>query len=316
MKMYETLDEAWLETVLQLLERSSVKCRNGRMREICGFSFKLMNVNNNVLLNKRRVISPTYASAELLWYLSRANNIGMLKAYAPQYSQFAEPDGTAFGAYGWRIAQNISDDAGRRDQLELAREMLENPLTNSRQVVISLWRPDDLITAAATASRDIPCTLTWQFLRRANELHMVVSMRSNDVWLGMPYDVYTFTSIQRLIASHLKLNAATYTHHVGSMHLYDSNVVAAEQSLMSLGMIRDMPLPCDGDMSERGKALNAEESFRSGRYAFNSDEMKPGIIRDSVACCLAHYVPDVPAHISSAPLLRALIQWKEQRKPC
>jgi thymidylate synthase len=56
-------------------------------------------------------------------------------------------------------------------------------------------------------------------------------MRSNDVWLGLPYDVFAFTTIQRLIAEQLKLDLGTYYHQAGSEHLYNRN---REQALKAI----------------------------------------------------------------------------------
>jgi thymidylate synthase len=46
-------------------------------------------------------------------------------------------------------------------------------------------------------------------------------MRSNDVVVGMTHDVFCFTMIQELVARSLGLPLGTYTHIVGSLHIYD-----------------------------------------------------------------------------------------------
>ena len=45
-------------------------------------------------------------------------------------------------------------------------------------------------------------------------------MRSNDVWFGLPYDIVYFTFLQKYIAYRLGVRYGTYTHFVGSMHMY------------------------------------------------------------------------------------------------
>ena len=49
-------------------------------------------------------------------------------------------------------------------------------------------------------------------------------MRSNDAWLGFPYDVFTFTTIQKILANCLGLRAGRYVHLVGSFHIYVSDL--------------------------------------------------------------------------------------------
>ena len=50
-------------------------------------------------------------------------------------------------------------------------------------------------------------------------------MRSNDVWMGFPYDVFQFTCMQILMSMELGVEIGTYTHIAGSLHLYERNVI-------------------------------------------------------------------------------------------
>ena len=180
----------------------------------------------NFVLNARRALSPFYAMSELLWYVNREQSVERLVEYAPQYKNFAEADGNAYGAYGHRIGHNVPG----RDQLDLVVHTLRSQ-PSSRQCVVSLWRPDDLVHAYTLDKKDLPCTLTWQFILRSNGLHMIANMRSNDAWLGLPYDAYVNTCFMGMIAQELGVPMLTYTHQAGSMHLYDKNLEAAEESL-------------------------------------------------------------------------------------
>ena len=53
-------------------------------------------------------------------------------------------------------------------------------------------------------------------------------MRSNDVWLGAAYDFFQFTRVQLAIASILGIEPGEYTHHVGSLHIYEQHYELAE----------------------------------------------------------------------------------------
>jgi thymidylate synthase len=121
--------------------------------------------------------------------------------------------------------------------------------------VINIWRENP------RPGRDIPCTLSLQFLVRAGEIHAVVSMRSSDAWLGWPFDVFSFSMVTcwvallireriehydhgRLIArqnwpdaerqklSELKLGALTL--NAGSQHLYERDFAKAEAALATV----------------------------------------------------------------------------------
>jgi thymidylate synthase len=96
---------------------------------------------------------------------------------------------------------------------------------DSRQAVVSIWDP--LYDMQDT--RDLPCTLNFNFRIRNDKLNMSTTMRSNDVWLGAAYDVFMFTQLQCTVANALGVEVGTYTHHAYSFHIYERNVEAMEQ---------------------------------------------------------------------------------------
>jgi thymidylate synthase len=49
-------------------------------------------------------------------------------------------------------------------------------------------------------------------------------MRSNDVFLGLPYDVFNFTMLQELMAVELGIELGSYIHFAASLHLYETDV--------------------------------------------------------------------------------------------
>lgn len=226
--------------------------RDGAVKEILGAAFILDGPN--FLFNPVRKLSPVYAAAELLWYLSGTNSIDMIKYYAPQYERFSN-DGVAYGAYGWRWLQ---DTAWKFEILKVVGEGKVNlpqnyrdgqymsPLSqlqaavwllaqkpDSRQAIVSMWNGGDLAHALAGDKNDLPCTLHLQFIRR-EKLHMFVSMRSQDIWMGLPYDVWCFSNIQRLVAEALRLEIGLYHHNVGSLHLYERNYEKASKCLVNV----------------------------------------------------------------------------------
>jgi thymidylate synthase len=99
----------------------------------------------------------------------------------------------------------------------------------TRQAVISIWRP------CPRPSKDIPCTLSLQFLLRDN-IHMdcVASMRSSDSYLGIPYDIFTFSMISWYIALMIYFESDHVVHprhlHIvaGSQHLYERDLGKVE----------------------------------------------------------------------------------------
>ena len=70
-------------------------------------------------------------------------------------------------------------------------------------------------------TKDLNCTVCLQLFIRDCKLYMTTYMRSNDLWMGFPYDVFQFTCLQILMAMKLHVGIGTYTHVAGSLHLYE-----------------------------------------------------------------------------------------------
>lgn len=278
-RTYFSVDEMWMDTLHDLKSRGkSVPSRDGDSVELLGYHAALMNPAQNFVLHPERKLDPTYAAAELLWYLSGTNKIDMIKAYAPQYERFAN-DGVAHGAYGHRWYY----DPGMRDarqeaylnapkshsQIGTVVELLKAK-PNTRQAIVSMWNGGDLLHATWGKKNDLPCTLNFQFLLRDN-LTMITTMRSNDVWLGLPYDVWAFTCIQRLIADKLQVKCGPYIHNVGSMHYYKRDEEKIDR-VLKYGSVHYSDQPTTHNWRQQGWdagfsleiALDTERHARTG----------------------------------------------------
>ncbi len=215
------MDKMWVGALVNLdADGVALHSRNGMSSEVLGFTSRLLNVNQNFLFNETRKLSPYYACAELLWYLTMDDDTTFLQKFAPGYAKYCEDGIHAFGAYGYRWEHNGGPLA--KDQITLALETLRRH-PESRQVVVTMWDGTDLEHAMVLDKKDLPCTLVHQFLLREGYLHMVTTMRSNDVWLGMPYDVFCNTQLQKLMTDILGVLPGSYVHNVGSMHYYEHN---------------------------------------------------------------------------------------------
>jgi Thymidylate synthase len=122
-----------------------------------------------------------------------------------RFSQFADR-GRLRGAYGPRAHRQLK---------RVIRLLSEEP--GSRQAVVTIWNGAEL----SESSRDMPCTLSFQFVIRDGRLLMRTSMRSNDAFLGFPIDIEMFSALQKTVAVALGIPAGAYSHSVGSFHLYE-----------------------------------------------------------------------------------------------
>lgn len=325
---YTNLNELWYAALMQIInEGKELDSRNGMSKEILGFQAILNNPLNNILIGYPiRKFSLPYACAEVLWYLSMSGDIRpMLEKYAPSYGKYCE-NGIAYGAYGKRWKENpgfvLEDNnffhPNGSNQLEMLIKLLkEKP--NTRQAILSMWDSGDLVHAYLGDHGDLPCTLSLKFYVRNDHLHCIGDMRSNDAWLGLPYDVFCFTTIQRIVAQECGFKLGKYIHQAGSQHIYDRNYEKVETILGSYESAYPMTEP-DGNHIDKDQdldmkinlALDMEESLRTDRH-MNNDVIdlfwqQDSVFLDLVTGCYTRWYDLSPADFNSS----LFHEWQKQ----
>ena len=171
-----------------------------------------------IMNNKIRNMPFRYAVGELLWYLSGNNNLAEIQKYSSAWDRMSDDGKTVNSNYGYCIQNKYGFN-----QWEYIKEMLvKNP--SSRQAVIHIKNADN------KPSKDVNCTVSCQFFIRDNKLYMTTYMRSNDIWMGFPYDVFQFTAMQILLSMQLGVELGTYTHIAGSLHMYKRDYMVAKEN--------------------------------------------------------------------------------------
>jgi len=241
------INEAWAFTVGEILSRGHFRpgktgSADDESRELFGHAFTISRASRCVMSIPHRKFDPAYAFAELLWYMNGDRSTEFIKRFAPRYASFEDELGYAVGHYGYRWRHNPSYEKLNPiyDQLDAAIVLLKRDGW-TRQAVVTMFDADDVVGEAKAAvddgrrSKDVPCTLSLQFIvdYGSRELQCMTSMRSNDAWLGTPYDVFCFSVLQSSVAASLGLVAGRYSHHVGSMHVYGRNYDAVRDCCSS-----------------------------------------------------------------------------------
>jgi hypothetical protein len=168
------------------------------------------NVYDAMPMGVGRGVVPGIGAVEACQLIAGKSVPQTVIAVGPQFTNYAENNGQFHGAYGLRTNGQYA---------HVVDKIKNDP--DTRQAVVTIWNPE---FDNMPQKRDYPCTVLHQFRVRDNKLNMSVYMRSNDVWLGAAYDFFQFTRVQLAICSILGIEPGMYAHHVGSLHIYESNV--------------------------------------------------------------------------------------------
>lgn len=221
-------------------------------RELIGVSIRLKNPRARLSRSETRGKSIS-TIGEFLWHMSAKGEKAFISHYIPEYSKF-DPD--LIGAYGPRWFNMHNSHNQVHSIIELCRK---NAMT--KNAVIQIFDLEDL----AKNSKGT-CTLNLQFIIRKQKLTLITTMRSNDAYLGLPHDIYSFTMLQEVVASELGYDVGEYIHNIGSLHLYNEKLELAKTYLSEgIQATKSMPAMPRGDaMKNITWLLGIEERIRKG----------------------------------------------------
>ena len=236
--------------------------RLGESKELLHATVYLSDPRQRWVSARKPAISPAFAIAELFWICGGHSDSAFINYWNPSLPKFAGNAAKYHGAYGHRIRTQFG-----LDQLESAyRSLSQNPI--SRQVVIQIWDPrtDLPVNKGEPMNDDIPCNICSILKIRDNKLEWLQVIRSNDIFLGMPYNIIQFTTLQEIMAGWLNVNLGGYHQISDSLHAYDHDL-----EKYTTDNAADIPENTDNlaiEKSESDKAL-AEIYMRLNRLTNN-----------------------------------------------
>jgi len=171
---------------------------------------------------------------ELAWMLLGDTNAHALQARGVRiWNEWAREDGSLGPVYGaqWR---NITGHNGERlDQLaSLVWALVHDPW--SRRHIVSAWNVADLPLMALA-----PChmMMQWYVRRQGHDriLDLQVYQRSADVFLGLPFNLASYSFLLRLVAALTGYIPGTLSYVLGDVHLYHNHLEQAREQLSRRG---------------------------------------------------------------------------------
>jgi|TARA_R100000084_G_scaffold55365_1_gene23273 thymidylate synthase len=190
-------------------------------------TYKLFNKSINIDLSKGfpivtgKKIFFKKALAEFKWIYEGKTDLKFLHDNNIYWWDDFAIKGKLGKVYGYQI----SSFNGIFNQIEYVIKEIKN---NSRRAVITLWNPTDL------KDQSLPCCYTqFNFVRQNDNLNMVMTFRSSDLFLGLPYDIIVGALFLITIAKKLGLNPLTLGLNLADAHIYKSHIPAVNKYLMS-----------------------------------------------------------------------------------
>lgn len=122
--------------------------------------------------------------------------------------------GNVYGAQ-WRRWQT-----SRGDTIDQLGNIIEQIKTNpdSRRLIVSAWNPEDIPNVALP-----PCHVLFQFYVNDNKLSLQLYQRSGDMFLGVPFNIASYSLLLNLVARETGLELGEFVHTLGDAHIYKNH---------------------------------------------------------------------------------------------
>ena len=212
-------------------------------------------------------------SSELLWFISGSTNINDLKKlyrhnkiWDANYEDYTRrlglevSNGEMGRIYGsqWRAWR--TRDGQKIDQLEAAIDLIRhNP--DSRRILVNAWNPGE---SAPDQVALPPCHSFFQFYVAEDRLSLQMYQRSADMFLGVPFNIASYSLLLHMVAKVTGLTAHEFIHTIGDAHIY---LDAVEQVRRQMART-PLPLP-ELHIEDRGQKTIDDfvmEDFRLVNY--------------------------------------------------
>lgn len=171
---------------------------------------------------------------ELLWMLRGESNVRYLQENGVRiWNEWADEQGELGPVYGvqWRAWKTA--DGRLIDQISQAIDQIKNT-PHSRRIIVSAWNVGEIEKMALP-----PCHLLFQFYVANDRLSCQLYQRSADVFLGVPFNIASYSLLTMMVAQVCDLQPGEFIHTFGDVHLYLNHIEQARQQLMR----QPYPLP-------------------------------------------------------------------------
>ena len=227
--------QQYLDLLQHILDTGTHKTdRTGTGTQSCfGYQMRFDLQNGFPLVTTKKVHLKSIIY-ELLWFLKGETNIAYLKEHGVKiWDEWADENGELGPVYGKQWRSWEGKDGKVIDQVsDLISQIKKNP--DSRRLIVSAWNVADLPEMAL-----MPCHNMFQFYVADGKLSCQLYQRSADVFLGVPFNIASYSLLTMMIAQVCDLRPGDFVHTFGDVHIYSNHM---EQVKLQLSR-QPFPLP-------------------------------------------------------------------------
>ncbi|WP_125703307.1 thymidylate synthase [Lacticaseibacillus daqingensis] len=167
---------------------------------------------------RRRLEDPAFAATYEATLAAFDAQIVADDAFAARYGDLGNVYGSQWRA--WRTSQGDTID-----QLQQVIDMIQTT-PNSRRLIVSAWNPEDVPTMALP-----PCHTLFQFYVNDGRLSLQLYQRSADMFLGVPFNIASYSLLLALVARETGLAVGEFVHTFGDAHIYANHLTQVQEQL-------------------------------------------------------------------------------------
>lgn len=163
---------------------------------------------------------------ELLWFLKGDTNVHYLQEHGVRiWNEWADENGELGPVYGHQWRSWPDYDGGTIDQIGNVVELIRNH-PDSRRMIVSAWNVAEVDRMALP-----PCHCLFQFYVAEGKLSLQLYQRSADIFLGVPFNIASYSLLLMMMAQVTGLKAGDFVHTLGDAHIYLNHLEQVDTQL-------------------------------------------------------------------------------------
>lgn len=212
--------QAYLNLLQHILDHGTVKEDRTGTGTISTFGYQIrFNLQEGFPLITTKKIHLRSIIYELLWFLKGDTNIKYLHEHKVRiWDEWADENGDLGPVYGHQWRSWGAPNGKHIDQIsEIVNQIKNNP--DSRRIIVSAWNVADIPNMALA-----PCHALFQFYVAQGKLSLQLYQRSADVFLGVPFNIASYSLLLHMMAQVCNLETGEFVHTFGDVHIYRNHI--------------------------------------------------------------------------------------------